>query len=361
MVVLFLTLKRKVMIIKNLKHLFFLLLLSIQIGYAHSGEPITIALNESNIITLIFPAPILNVVEPSSDYMFSHEQQSNMGVLKASKTKHLSNLTITTNDGYIYSFVLDPSNDVTNFVYVLTVSNAVGRINVSPNTTVKPTPSVQTTDPKLQADNTIKNTSPAISEPAPSVKPVLTTNSAGATQPTSQLVGVTTPAVTENTRPEDHSIIPVAIENQPVHDIDLYTSEPQTYYSIFCENIHIEKPTIKNVSRKVGVIELKLNDITLDKNEMYFSLQIINGSAKAYTVKDLKFFIKSKGAKKEFKIEPLYVYNFRNDLGVNSEVNAVYVLKNIRLSEKQQLFIVLEGLDHERFILLTPPNNVVNR
>ena len=356
MVVLFLTLKRKVMIIKNLKHLFFLLLLSIQIGYAHSGEPITIALNESNIITLIFPAPILNVVEPSSDYMFSHEQQSNMGVLKASKTKHLSNLTITTNDGYIYSFVLDPSNDVTNFVYVLTVSNAVGRINVSSNTTVKPAPSVQATDPKLQADNT----SPAISEPAPNVKPVLTTNSAGATQPTSQLASVTTPEVTDNTRPEDHSIIPVAIENQPVHDIDLYTSEPQTYYSIFCENIHIEKPTIKNVSRKVGVLELRLNDITLDKNEMYFSLQILNESGKAYSVKDMEFFVMSKGSKKQFKIEPLHVYNFRNDLGENSEVNAVYVLKNIRLSEKQQMFIILEGLDHDRYIMLSPPNDVIN-
>lgn len=361
MVALYVALKRKVMISKYLKHVLFVLLLSIQMGYAHSGEPITIALNESNIITLIFPAPILNVVEPSSDYMFSHEQQSNMGVLKASKTKHLSNLTITTNDGYIYSFVLDPSKDVTNFVYVLTVSNAVGRINVSPNATVKPASSVQATDPKLQANNTIENPSPAISEPAPNVKPVLTTNNAGSTQPTSQLVSVTTPEVTENTRPEGHSTVPVAVENQPVHDIDLYTSEPQTYYSIFCENIHIEKPTIKNVSRKVGVLELRLNDITLDKNEMYFSLQILNESGKAYSVKDMEFFVMSKGSKKQFKIEPLHVYNFRNDLGENSEVNAVYVLKNIRLSEKQQMFIILEGLDHDRYIMLSPPNDVINR
>ncbi|WP_158978183.1 DUF4138 domain-containing protein [Cellulophaga sp. L1A9] len=346
-----------------MKYIFFLLLLASQIGYSQHGGPISIALNESNIITLIFPGQILKVVEPSADFMFSYEQQSSMGVLKAKKTKQLSNLTVTTNDGYVYSFVLAPSKDVANFVYVMTISDAVGRINVSKSAGVKPLPSVEVADPETPAINTTENTTSTISEPSPIIKPALATNNSGAVLPSSnQLVTVNTPIdVVENTKPEDSTHFPVDASNTPTHDVDLYGSKPNTYYSIFCDNIHIEKPTIKNVSRKVGVIELKLNDITLDKNEMYFSLQIINGSAKAYTIKDLKFFIKGKSGHKEFNIKPLYVHNFRNDLGENSEVNAVYVLKNIRLSDKQQLYIVLEGLDHERFIMLTLPNEVVNR
>jgi hypothetical protein len=351
------------MIIKYLKHTLCLLLLIGHIGYSNSGEPISIALNEANIITLVFPTAILNVVDPSSDFIFSYDQHSNMGVLKAKKTKQLSNLTITTSDGYIYSFVLDPSKDVTNFVYVMTVSDAVGRINVSKSAGVKPLPSVEVVDPETHAINTTENTTSTISEPSPIIKPTLATNNTGAVLPSSnQLVTVNTPIdAVENTKPEDSTNFPVDASNTPTHEFDLYSSEPNTYYSIFCDNIHLEKPTIKNVSHKVGVIELKLNDITLDKNEMYFSLQIVNGSAKAYTIKDLKFFIKGKSGHKEFNIKPLYVHNFRNDLGINSEVNAVYVLKNIRLSNKQQLYIVLEGLDHERFIMLAPPNEVINR
>ncbi|WP_165750282.1 DUF4138 domain-containing protein [Cellulophaga sp. Z1A5H] len=350
------------MIATYLKYILFFLLLSNQMGYAHSGEPISIAINEANIITFIFPDQILNVTEPSSDFMFSYEEQSNLGVLKAKKTKQLSNLTVTTKDGYIYSFVLVPTKDVTNFVFVMTTSNAIGRINVGQNGATTPVPSSET-PPEVASNATITegsatSTSESVSDP----KPAVVTSTATTPQPVNQFITGTNPkGEAANVKSEEGNTLPITAPTKSIHEIDLYTSEPQTYYNIFCENIHIEKPTIKNVSRKVGVLEIRLNDITLDKNEMYFSLQILNESGKAYTVKDMEFFVMSKGSKKQFKIEPLYVYNFRNDLGVNSEVNAVYVLKNIRLSEKQQMFIILEGLDHDRYMMLAPPNEVVNR
>ncbi|MBU2997499.1 DUF4138 domain-containing protein [Cellulophaga baltica] len=336
---------------KYFKIFLFIIVFVTQLTYARVNGPITITINENNTITLIFPTEIANVVSPSSDFQFSYDDMSNMGILKTKKTKQLSNLTVTTIDGNIYSFLLQPSNKVVNFVYILTASDAVGSINASNVIKSENNTKIGATD--MAKENTIETEIESqtleVEKETPSI--VIENKQEEVTADINKEEQIE--VVEANTKEE-------LIEEEFTVIEDLYSSEPEMYYQIFCENMPNEKPSIKNVHSKISVIDFKLNTIVFDKNEMYFELEIINNSAKVYPLNDLNFHVKSwKGT--AFKVEPLYLHNYPEKLEKNTSYKIISVLKNTKLSKKQQLYITLNCFDNDRFIMLQPSNELINR
>ncbi|WP_298503524.1 DUF4138 domain-containing protein [uncultured Maribacter sp.] len=293
-----------------------------------SVGPIKVTLNETNSITLFFPSEIATVIEPSHDFHFSYDKQSNMGVLKAKKGKDLSNLTVTTNDGNIFSFVLQYAKEVNHFVFVLTPEQAIGKMHGS-------------------STKAIHSKEDTISIPLTKLKKI--------EENSTVLENSNIPIVENNVL--DFNEKPMAVLEP---ELDLYRSDPETYYEVFCENTYLQKPTIKKVARKTGVIELKINHVASDKNEMYITLQLTNGSLKSYPINDLQFYIKTRGGSEELSLTPLYEFNTKNVLKPNSSFSSVYVFKNFKLSENQHVYIILNGFDGNRFLMLPLTNKIIN-
>ncbi len=363
------------MITNFFKYIFVIVSIT-QFSFANSNKPIPIALNQFNTITLIFQSPIVNVVSPSSDFTFTYDENSNMGVIKATKTKQFSNLTVTTAVGNIYSFLLQPSDKVTTFVYILNESDAVGRLNNEPVVKNEVASKKMTTI----VDETITNDLTQINNKPKNKISTIPETKKEVVKVEEQQDVETVLSVTEENLVNDNNDVSKEEGLKPAteeafldkpeireekfekeHIGNLYSSDPETYYNVFCQNIPNGKPSIKKVYNKVGVIEFKLNNIFFDKNEMYLDLEIINSSAKTYTINDLKFYVKSRGATEPFTVKPLYVYNFEHTLEKNTSYKVVAVLKNTKLSTNQQLYLVLDGFDKDRFIMLQPPNELINR
>ncbi|WP_158978326.1 DUF4138 domain-containing protein [Cellulophaga sp. L1A9] len=322
------------------KNYFFLIVYLVLLGSVtaqDNAKPLTVEANEFTTVTLFFPSAIDQITSPASNYKFEFDQGNTLGTLQARKGP-ASNMTVITTDGKIFSIVLNYSKKIEKYTHIINANQAVGAMN-SGDTTVPPKPE----EPVIaQAD-------PAEKEPLETVTPTLTN-----------------PNLQEsiNVPPKGMDIDPDISEgfsNQPADspelysdsESDLYNSDREEYYRIFCENNYLQKSILKRSFRQNKKIIVRLNNILVDRDEIYFMISLENTSKKDYNVNDLSFFIKeSQRDNNPSILEPVHKFNLQKVIDRESDNEIVYVFKKFSLQTNQILEIVLDEVDSSRFVLL---------
>ncbi|WP_394749131.1 hypothetical protein [Spongiimicrobium salis] len=303
------------------------------------GQPATIRANDHITVSVFFPSVIAKVIPPAVNYKFDYAPGEAIGTLKARKGTP-SNLTVITDKGNIYSFILEYSEKVENFNFILSEGDAVGK-TVPP----KQTNTLDTAAKPIQEDTSKKE----ISE---NKDTKLNSGSTTETKPDSS-VGEEG-AIKEDALPEN----PVSNQNQ--EENDLYDEDKEEYYRIFCENNYLQRTIIRRNFRQNKRIVLKLNNILVDREEIYFILQIENNSKREYYVNGLGFFLDTNTAEVPKLMTPEYKFNLQEIIDPESVNELVYVFKRFRLKNKEEINIVLDELNGNRSVSLPLTDKQVN-
>ncbi|ADV51005.1 hypothetical protein Celal_3756 [Cellulophaga algicola DSM 14237] len=316
------------------KNYFFLIvfLIMCSISAQDTAKTLTIEANEFTTVTLFFPLSIDKVIPPASNYKFEMDQGKMLGTLKARKGP-ASNMTVITTDGKIFSILVNYSEKLDKYNYIINENQALGsKIPKAVENPITQTPSgdkimppkVTTTPGPIESPiTTLVNTAPDKIDPIPDVSNSLL-----------------------NKPKED----PIEYANS---ESDLYNSDREEYYRIFCENNYLQKSILKRSFRQNKKIIVRLNNILVDRDEIYFMLSLENTSKKDYNVNDLSFFIKeSQRDNNPLILEPVHTFNLQKIIDRESDNEIVYVFKKFSLETNQILEIVLDEIDSSRFVLL---------
>ncbi|AIZ42814.1 DUF4138 domain-containing protein [Cellulophaga baltica] len=322
------------------KNYFFLIVYLVLMGSVtaqDNAKPLTVEANEFTTVTLFFPAVIEQVIPPASNYKFEFDQGNTIGTLKARKGTP-SNMTVITTDGSIFSIVLNYSQKLEKYTHIINANQAVGAMNSGNSAT-----------PTEPENTTIVQANPKPNAPPESVAPVASN---------------TDPRETIKTPPTDMNVSPDVFEgfsNQPNTDPelysdsenDLYNLDREEYYSIFCENNYLQKSILKRSFRQNKKIIVRLNNILVDREEIYFMLSLENTSKKDYNVNGLSFFIKESHRDNNPSIlEPVHTFNLQKIIDPESNNEIVYVFKKFPLQTNQIVEIVLDEIDSSRMVIL---------
>lgn len=348
------------LVMKSLFRLFcsFLVLLLLVTGDLHGQSPIPLSANEHVTVTIFFPSNVIRVVPPAVNFKFEYDTDTNIGLLRG-RRGNPSNLTVITENGYIYSFALQYADEVLNFNYILSQDQAIGSTNGKANPKpleneaggeqqVLTSRQGQTVEPEITENGNENQGNAAIDLPIRTLVPEDTVTTVLDTRQT---------APTETASYERVSGGPMAINSA---EDDLYMVDREEYYRIFCENNYLQKTIFKRSFRQSKKVILKLNNILEDRSEIYFVLQIENNSKKDYKVNGLSFF-KELGVGELQKImTPLYTFNLQDTIDAESINEVVYVFRNFKLSNKEKVHVVLDELEDNRMVKLPLDYNHIN-
>ena len=262
--------------------------------------------NEHTTTTIFFPSLISKTIEPAANYKFEYQDDDpSLGLLQGKKGPP-GNLTVITDDRYIYSFALQYAENIEVFNLILTTDMAVGRVPIHGARA-----EAEQDDESLEDDDTYQEAERGYA------------GSSGG---------------------ED----------------DLYAIDREEYYRIFCENNYLQKTVFRRTFRQNKRIVLKLNNILIDRNEIYFVLQVENNSRKEYQVNGLSFFRKTGVGQLQKIVKPLFTFNLQDKIDPQSINEVVLVFKRFSLSNKEEVYVVLDELETNRMVMLPLDNKQIN-
>jgi hypothetical protein len=322
---------------KNYLYLIVYLIFFSSVSAQDNAKPLIVEANEFTTVTLFFPSGIDKVIPPAIHYKFDFDQGNTIGTLKARKGTP-SNITVITVDGSIFSIVLNYSEKLEKYTHIINANQAVGAMKPS-NPTIDP----GTENTVIVQTSTTKNPKPETTTPAPKSMPVLETMN----KPSEDMdngSGLTSQDSSQQTdTPEEYSD----------SESDLYNSDREEYHRIFCENNYLQKSILKRSFRQNKKIIVRLNNILVDRDEIYFMLSLENTSKKEYNVNGLSFFVKeSQRDNNPVILEPVHKFNLQKIIDRESDNEIVYVFKKFSLQTNQILEIVLDEIDSSRMVLL---------
>ncbi len=320
------------------KNYLFIVLYSVFIGSLLAQEnlkPLNIKANSFTTITFFFPSGIETVIPPAANYNFEYEKGNTLGTLQARKGNS-GNLTVITVSGEVYSFLLEYSEKIETFTYLITPNQAVGNVN---NNLANDSQS-KMIEQEVTLTQDSQETANESLDPEIKVLPSLKVNEDNSN---------------ENFNPNksfDPDEYTIEESNYSEEESDLYNSDPEEYYRIFCENNYLQKTIYKRSFRQNKKIIVRLNNILIDHDEVYFMLNLENTSKKEYAVNGLSFFIKDKNNKNPKIIEPVYTFNLQKLIDPESDNEIVYVFKRFPVSNDETLEIVLDEKNGTRMVIL---------
>lgn len=323
-------------------------------GQDQNTKPIVLLANEHATTTLFFPSAISKTIDPAVNFKFEYQNDElNIGLLSG-KNGSPSNLTVITDDGYIYSFGLKYSEKIETFNFMLATDMAVGRI---PNHKSQP---VVNENRELTMDSRHEETDKS---DIASAEPI-------------ELPSHDTSSDSETSDPIENNSLnlqaPLKEDDEPNQDVkydhlgsgdgegDLYDSDREEYYRIFCENNYLQKTIFMRTFRQNKRVVLKLNNILTDHDEIYFVLQIENNSRKEYSVNGLSFFHKKGVSQLQKIMKPIYVFNLQDKIDPQSINEVVFVFKRFTISKREEVYVVLDELENNRMVMLPLDNKQIN-
>lgn len=319
-------------------------------GQDQNGMPIQISANEHSTTTIFFPSAISKIIHPEVHYKFEYQDDDpSIGLLKARKGS-ASNLTVITDNGYIYSFALQYSEKIETFNFLLSTDMSVGRIP-SRRSHLEETEdgvNIEETPPESTFRNT--NTSTEQIEVPPD-----TINSMVLAKTDDNSLMGQSPLLKDDNFDQEKAVF-----DEKDGEGDLYDIDRTEYYRIFCENNYLQKTVFKRTFRQNKKVMLKLNNILVDRNEIYFVLQIENNSRKEYVVNGLSFFRKTGVGQLQKIIKPLFVFNLQDKIDPQSINEVVFVYKRFTISNKEEVYVVLDELGNNRMVMLPLDNKQIN-
>ena len=329
------------------------LLLSLSAFGQHQGaNPIKVLANENTTTTFFFPSAIAKTITPDINFNFDYQEQDpTMGLLKGKKGRP-SNLTVITDDGYIYSFALSYSQNVETFNFFLSSDMAVGRM---PGRQSQPELNVESV---VVADTAPKSIEASNSQQDRAQLESVAQSDSGDVGPIANSIADETylPESDEASFSADADDT-IAFNNG---EGDLYDIDREEYYRIYCENNYLQKTLVRRTFRQNKRIVLKLNNMLVDRDEIYFVLQIENNSKKEYLVNGLSFFRKSGVGQLQMIMKPLYTYNLQDKIDPQSINEVVFVFKRFKISNKEEVYVVLDELENNRLVMLPLDNKQIN-
>ncbi|MBU2997466.1 conjugative transposon protein TraN [Cellulophaga baltica] len=313
-------------------------ILSAPLFAQNNAEPLTIKANQNTTITLFFPSAIETVIPPGINYKFDYEIGNTLATLQARKGSP-SNLTVITVQGEVFSIFLNYSEKLDTFTYLFTPDQAVGQVNV--NNASQNSDSKMVEQEVTLAQDLPKTTKPTIEFPEKPINSAPSLNSdVIKSQNNFDQDGIV-----------DSELYTVEESGYGNQEGDLYESDPEQYYRIFCENNYLQKTIYKRSFRQNKKIIIRLNNILVDREEVYFMLNLENTSKKEYAVNGLSFFIKDKTNNPKI-LEPVYTFNLQTLIDPESNNEIVYVFKKFPVSNDETLEIVLDEKDGNRMVIL---------
>ena len=343
--------------------------------------PIQVVTNEHTTTTFFFPSAIGKTIKPSDNYNFEYrDEEPSIGYLKG-KEGSASNLTVITENGYIYSFAISYSEKVGIFNFILTPELAVGRIPAntsgsSERITGQTTHKSQTTYDTEVAQNSKASHRAQTSGSMQTSAPMQTEATMTSPMAYSESIPESYPGPSdaENTTSEDSNFATVPdsyrdhsaaepIYESGIADVgsgDLYDIDREEYYRIFCENNYLQKTIFKRTFRQNKRVVLKLNNILVDQKEIYFVLQVENNSKKEYSVNGLSFFRRSGVGELQKIMKPLYVFNLQESIDPQSINEVVFIFDRFKLNSKEEVYVVLDEKESNRMIMLPLDNKQIN-
>lgn len=328
------------------KYVPLLLLLSSFVLVFSQGDgaiaPISILANDNTTISLFFPTPIAKVISPAVNYKFDYEEGTSMGFLQARKGNG-SNLTVITNRGYIYSFALEFSEKVDNFNYILSPQHAMGKTNIAYSPIVSK---------KNEVSKAVEIKQAKIKNPVNTTENIVTNTDLEAVYDIASIDSAQ--MQTQN------SEVPLEIKILGMEEGDLYDKDREEYYRIYCENNYLQRTIFKRIFRQNKRIVVKLNNILVDRDEIYLVMQLENNSKKEYKVNGLGFFLKKDDHKEQQLLTPLYTFNLQEVIDPESINEVVCVFKNFDLAPKEQFSVVLDEKEGDRMVLLPLDSKHIN-
>jgi len=139
----------------------------------------------------------------------------------------------------------------------------------------------------------------------------------------------------------------------------------ETYYQNFSSQLLKSKPRIGRIKKRNEGINLRLENIVFDREELYFVIEIKNGSSIDYELNFLNLSVETRknGKKKSIQklvLEPVFKYNMPGKIPVDKTARFVYVLPKFSIAADKVVVINLKELNGERDLKLRLRKRVVN-
>ena len=176
--------------------------------------------------------------------------------------------------------------------------------------------------------------------------------------PGSKSIGNETPLISEKNSETSQS--PAGIS-----EIEKGLAGTETYYQNFSSQLLKSKPRIGRVKKRNEGINLKLENIVFDREELYFVIEIKNGSPIDYELNFLNLSVETRknGRKKSIQklvLEPVFKYNMPGIIPVGRTARFVVVLPKFSIAKDKVVVIDLKELNGERDLKLRLRKRVVN-
>jgi len=176
--------------------------------------------------------------------------------------------------------------------------------------------------------------------------------------PGSKSIGNETPEISGKT-------IETSQSTAGISEIENRLAGTETYYQNFCSHLLKSKPRIGRIKKRNEGINLRLENIVFDREELYFVIEIKNGSPIDYELNFLNLSVETRknGSKKSIQkliLEPVFKYNLPGIIPVGKTARFVYVLPKFSIAGDKVVVIDLKELNGERDLKLRLRKRVVN-
>ncbi len=336
--------------------------------FSQQGKEILIEANDTHNVNLFFPDAISKFILGSPNFKFTFEPNTQIGSIQSKKGKD-SNLTVITVDGSIYSFLLHYKDHISNYNIFIDKAHSIGSMKPTVGKPSTAPITEQAPNQQVQKTQNTTTTAPVTTSPPPpasNMPPPVTVQETNSLPPKNdpEPIVMGTPESNEGNTdvdPEDMFLPPPSEEGGVSgQQDDLYFEDREEYYRIFCENNFMQPSYIKRTFTTSKSVILRLNNILGDRNELYFILQIENGSKNTYETDFLNFFTQKKSPKDQVLMEPVYKYNLQDKIEPQGVNEVVYVFKRFKIKPKEKVVVVLDEKEGKRTLVLSIFDKQVN-
>lgn len=282
-----------------------------------------IFVNDNQNVLLFFESPIIQGICGHTNYQFAFDlnSKSKYGIIRGIPGV-ISNLHVVTDDGNVYTFVLEHNKTIKKFNYFVGLKDAIGNTNGIN--------SIKTKEIELakkyrqeQIEDSIKQAK-IKTEQKKHYKEEITGSY-------------------ESPKKDESGI--------------MYNTDKLEFYKKYCSNLSSSEGFYKRVFKQNEDILLHLIDIKYNRDELYFKVRLTNNSGINYQTNYVRF---SKVAKRKTKkataqsidLPFLYTYNNFGDIPPQSYREAIYVIKKVGLNKDKVINIEINEEKGERNINL---------
>lgn len=287
----------------------------------------TIEVNENMATTLIFKDAIKSGRTGHRVYNFTYDKTgtSPVGLIQGIKGPN-SNLTVITQNGNLYNFILKYSKQSVKATHFLTDSLAEGNISGR---------IIYSEALKKEQQQMIEDRKEALRRS----KPLMLNDRSGETT--------------------------IVLAKEEKEEDSLYVHNRQEYIRKYASNMVSKRDYYLRKYASQNGVYFHLKDYAYNKNELYFAFKVDNESGLDFDVREVEMGLQSKDNSKNtssqtLEIKPIMIYNQPNRVEGHRKSTFVYVFDKFSIGDKKSIICTLVEDNGERNIILTLDEKTIN-